>query len=527
MTSRLVFLLPLLMIASACKWTDPSTNSSSASQLEKGAGTAPSPTPTPRPLKPAFLEIENGQKMTSASALRLQLKATEGWKMKISENAKCEGGDWETYSTQKLWTLQKKNQLVSLSVVFQDYDEMPSQCATASILHDDQGPSISITEDAKNTHQAGDDTVLNLEVKDTGSGVQTTSCQINDLAVSCSLGADGKGTLTFPAQKEGRYTLTVQSQDAVGNRSSVTQSWTVGVKYRHITQNVSLQSQSKVDILLIDDNSGSMQYEQKNMAKRMGTFVAKLQGLDWRIGITTTDPRDIALGDGRLIALKGLSGTYYLTSGLNPAQAQEILGATIQRSETGHDQEQGIYATYRAIERSLDPKDKTNAGFIRPDAAFSAVVISDEDESAGGAKNLPANLVKFVQTKFNGQKKFVFHSIITKPGDKKCASTNGMAYGNAYAKLSNLTGAGTVGGAIIGSVCEVDYASQLNGIGQSIQDMKKFLDLQCAPVGDPKSSVQITLNGQPFHERYEIQGLKITFDKALPSGSYKLDYDCN
>lgn len=295
---------------------------------------------------------------------------------------------------------------------------------------------------------------------------------------------------------------------------------------KHVVQSTTLVSQNKVDILLITDNSASMEYEQQSMAKRMGTFISKLTGLDWRIGITTTDPRDVTLGDGRLIAMKNMTKTYVITSAMDTTLAQKALGDTIQRPETGDSSEQGIYATYRAVERSLNPKDATNAGFLRPDAAFAAVVISDEDESAKGFKNKPENLIDLVRTQFHGNKTFTFHSIITKPGDKHCAETNGATYGTTYASLSHRTGSGGVGGAIIGSVCEADYAGQLTGIGQSIQDMKKVLDLQCAPVGDVHSSVVIDLNGHAFNERYEVQDSKIVFDNPLPVGEYRLEYDC-
>ncbi|MCB0370011.1 MAG: hypothetical protein KDD45_11450, partial [Bdellovibrionales bacterium] len=63
------------------------------------------------------------------------------------------------------------------------------------------------------------------------------------------------------------------------------------VKYKTITEqlSVNLTLNNKVDILIVIDNSGSMSYEQSEMAKRFSGFVESLNGLDWQLGITTTD----------------------------------------------------------------------------------------------------------------------------------------------------------------------------------------------------------------------------------------------
>ena len=74
-----------------------------------------------------------------------------------------------------------------------------------------------------------------------------------------------------------------------------------------------LASSQKNRILIVDDNSGSMHYEQKSMAQRMSTFLQQLKGLDWRVAITTTDPKHSVYGDGRLLEMKGLAGKYYIS----------------------------------------------------------------------------------------------------------------------------------------------------------------------------------------------------------------------
>src|SRR4051794_4679999 len=114
------------------------------------------------------------------------------------------------------------------------------------------------------------------------------------------------------------------------------------------------------------------------MAKRMNTFLQQLTGLSWRIAITTTDSRDnFTWGGGQLLPMVGLSKQTYISSDMNQGQAKKALEDTIQRTEIGSSSEQGIFATYRAIERSLDPQDNPNKQFFRSDANFAAIVISD------------------------------------------------------------------------------------------------------------------------------------------------------
>src|SRR5690606_12181526 len=110
----------------------------------------------------------------------------------------------------------------------------------------------------------------------------------------------------------------------------------------------------KVDVLVVIDNSGSMKTEQQNMKSRFSSFIDKLSGLNWQLGIITTDvTRDTELRDGRLIEMSGLN-TRVLNTSMNINTVKTAFGNTIQRSESGSGSEQGIRASYRAVERSQE-----------------------------------------------------------------------------------------------------------------------------------------------------------------------------
>ncbi|MCJ8276682.1 MAG: hypothetical protein HRT44_09775 [Bdellovibrionales bacterium] len=129
----------------------------------------------------------------------------------------------------------------------------------------------------------------------------------------------------------------------------------------------------------------------------------------------------------------------------------------------------------------------------------------------------------------------VFHSIIARPGDADCLSDNEHYAGDVYDELSRLTGSGEVGGAIIGSVCENDYTSQLEDIGQSVKDNRNSIKLDCNPFdsnGDGQPDLTISYradagsNYQVYSAARQINGDTVTFTDLLPPGDYKADYQC-
>jgi hypothetical protein len=204
---------------------------------------------------------------------------------------------------------------------------------------------------------------------------------------------------------------------------------------------------------------------------------------------------------------------------MDDLQARTVLGNTLQRTETGSGSEQGIFAAYRAIERSL-VSSGGNANFIRSDSQLAVVLISDEDESANGTKNDPAKFVKFVQNSFGSHKAMSFHSIITRPGDKNCLNGEGYSYGYRYDQISKLTGG------VIGDVCAVDYAAQVQGIAEGVRKTLKSISLSCAPIVDASHSISVIKDGQVYTASRKMEGLNLVFDEMLPAGNYDIYYTC-
>lgn len=398
---------------------------------------------------------------------------------------------------------------------------------------DSTGPAISFLRQPAPVVKVGDPMPIHFVVTDDGSGVKTVRCGLNGAMDNCD--AEMRINLEVGV---GSYVARVEATDNLGNTSFAEVRWKVEIRSQPVNQTVSVASNNKIDVLVVVDNSGSMEFEQQSMANRFGSFLDKLQGLDWRVGIITTDMDwDSDLRYGRLVKMSG-TNRYYIDSSMNYNTAKTAFANTVQRPTwEGSMYEQGIRATNYAISRALywQPRDSEpnarNRAFFRDDAAaLSVVLVSDAPETPKNYEdaNNPYVLLNLVQGAWPN-KAFSFHSIVVKSGDQACkdARPDGW-YGNEdfgvqYEKMSELTGG------IVGSVCASDYAGQLGSIGQATVEQVRSANLDCAPLdtnGDGKPDVQITTsNGSPA-PGYTVSGQKITFSANLPSGANHLHYEC-
>ncbi len=487
-----------------------------------GDDQAPAPVPTPTPAPPTesnhmgSFSINSGDAYTKESSVHLSLFYDEPVMMKISDNGSCTGGTWEEYAESKDVALSVLNQNVNLSVQYTDYDAVVSNCFSDSIVHDSQGPNILISKYPMAITTEGDAAELIYEVSDLGIGVKDVTCAINGVVKPCP---SGHNTVTTDVLVRGNYTFAVTASDKLGNSSTQSVSWSVSARNRAVTSTYHVNDYKKVDILFVIDNSGSMAYEQKSMAKRVSNFMTLLPGLDWQIAVTTTDPRSAAIGgDGQFLKFTGLTNQYIINSSMDPQLAQTVLGNTLQRPETGSGSEQGINAVYRAVSRSQSNSNPQHVQFFREGAAFAVVVISDEDESDNRPANDPGNLLNLIGTVFHGQKNFTFHSIITIPKDTQCLNGEGESYGTRYETISKMTSG------IVGSVCASDYAAQVQNIANDVRNMVKALTLSCQPV--PGTTVSVKRNGTAYTGLFHLDGIKILFDDVLAEGDFSVEYSC-
>lgn len=390
------------------------------------------------------------------------------------------------------------------------------------------------------SHLLGMETEAVIEVIPGTNPVVAMECSVDELVLPCELGAT---LLPLAKYLAGDHELHVKITDSIGLQAEVKAEWTVFFQFLENLQGVEVEIEDYfADIIFIIDNSESMQEEQKEVARRINRFFQKLDRLQWRVGIITTDPyktspKDLKhnpLADGSLLRFP--NGKYYIDSSMKLSKAKKLFSQTIFRPEEGNGHERGIRNMYRAIERSQDPKntaDNRLKNFFRPEASLSIVLVSDEDETLLNGigfklkeqeKSKGVNLINLVRNTWGPQKAFRFNSVIVRPGDVSCLKDDGdEKYGHAYAQLSRLTDG------VIEDICASDYTGALQKIGADVADLVKSYALDCVPQdvdldGIPDLKV-VSLQGQNV-PGYAINDDRLEFNQPLEEGRYEFFYYC-
>lgn len=319
-----------------------------------------------------------------------------------------------------------------------------------------------------------------------------------------------------------------------------------------------------VDIVFVDDNSGSMSAEQNQMANRFPNFISSLTNLNYQIGIITTDVSyspttyssaraangNGAYQDGKFLKFDG--GDYILKKGDSDVQGK--FTRTIKRQETldcettyaysptlcPSGDERGIFALNLMLDRG-------DSRMFRPGAHLAIVILSDEDERSNpGAQNSgfplqdydkPETFVSKVAARLGTTKAVSVHSVIIQPGDTGCYNQNNLgngifgSYGYSYAALSQpslaLKALGGIVDGAMGSICASDYGAQLGNIGAKISANVKDIQLACAPVA---GSVSVTFSPAPTTAiTFSVDSSnKLKFSPAVPAGTAAtIKYKCN
>lgn len=296
------------------------------------------------------------------------------------------------------------------------------------------------------------------------------------------------------------------SAEALQRKAVISESFTAGGDY----------SDKSVDVLVVVDNSSSMEEEQVKMSERLNSFVSSLNGVDWQIGITTTDISGGQFStNGNLVNLDGASG-YILTP--KTTNYEEVFKNTITRDETidcvingacPSTLEQPLAATILAVNK----KDTDNRGFFREGSDLAVIVLSDEDEmsSAPIEATTPAEVKDSLTSNFP-EKNITVFGIITPVDDNPCQIEQAGTGGRAGTYVSIL--AEDTGG-VIGSICDDDYSKNLEKIGERVLELMNHVVLGQAP--DPET---VDVRFRPSMEvKHSIAGNRLNFASPIPAGT--------
>ncbi len=302
----------------------------------------------------------------------------------------------------------------------------------------------------------------------------------------------------------------------------------------------------QVDFLVVFDNSNSMLPDLKKLALSLSNFVTDLESsnIDWQMCMTTTGSQTLA---GQQQWGSSYSWVGYLP---NAGTSNTLLKRgtpdldliftntvnSLKIGATGSGDERGIKAVYQHFKNGK-PLTAGGNGCYRKNAAASVIIVSNEDErSVGGDKtkvkstdangtfqplefeDIPINLTNLANFTFGEGLRFTFNSIIVKPGDSNCemlqdkSGTSPSHIGNIYSQMSSLTGGG------VGSICDSNFANNLNIFKDKIVNSLENITLPCAPA---MNTLKVTIDEKAY-SLYQIDRNNLKFNSPLLEGT-KID----
>ncbi len=268
----------------------------------------------------------------------------------------------------------------------------------------------------------------------------------------------------------------------------------------------------KVDILMVVDNSPSMDVVQRKLAQNLPSLLQYIGTKDWQIAVVTGDPTD----SNRPGAPHNCPRALVKKSDMN---AEAVFAAAVNVGIGQEVVQRGIRMAARAVSAT-----ECNT-WMRTDSFLGVIIVSSEDNCKFGPAHTecpgePGQTADYLVNAMAATGRRMdrgarVYAIISPPGtlgspQAECASGEGGYPGNEYASAVTLTRG------IWGSICDSDYAPTLRKISKDIGDLVGSVKFDQTPILD---TVKVTINGRPWAGRVEIVGGQLVFVDRLPQDS--------
>ncbi|MER2559074.1 MAG: vWA domain-containing protein [Myxococcaceae bacterium] len=244
------------------------------------------------------------------------------------------------------------------------------------------------------------------------------------------------------------------------------------------------QAASKIDVLWVVDNSGSMAPRQENLARNFGSFIDLFtrSSIDYRIAVTTTDifkDKGALKGNPRVITPQtaNVAGAFSnnIKVGIQGSPFEAGLEAgrmaiTLQKEANTLAIEQckrSCAANKPACLTACD--EKKDFPFLRPDAYLYLVFVTDEEDES--REDVRFYYRFFETVKGIGNDGMVTTAAIMGPEANGCGATPGVR----YKEMSDLTGGE------VGSICDAAFGATLKKLATNAVGLKRKFTLQEKP----------------------------------------------
>ena len=255
---------------------------------------------------------------------------------------------------------------------------------------------------------------------------------------------------------------------------------------------------SKLDILWVIDNSGSMGDEQKALGDNFEAFITEFveKDIDFQMAVTTTDTSRNNAGREYKDSIAKLTSTKLKE---NKPRFMQDFAEMVKVGTRGSGYEKGIKASEVFTDRFQNK-------WMRDDAYYAIVYVSDEEDQS--EKDPEAHLKQIGKWKGNQGLIKAYSIVDMVPSSKRGAITRGY---ERYNEMSVLTG---------GSVASIksDFHETLLQMGEEISSLTEQFPLSQTPADS--AQIQVYVDGvESFDWVYNSNSNSVKFNVAPADGA--------
>jgi len=289
-----------------------------------------------------------------------------------------------------------------------------------------------------------------------------------------------------------------------------------GTTNSHQTDTFTQAARPTVDLLVVMDNSGSVQDYQSNLSQQGPAFIneALKANADFHFGVTTTenDQTDTANGDsayqGDKIYVGGLFGHPGIIDGADTNAASDFAKNIRVGTCCSDNRESGLESAWHVLTPNANQvaPPQGSLGFLRDEARLVMLAVSDEQDQSHGSTGFYTDFFRQVKGKYNAGL-VSFNAIIGDPGSGCNNGTVSADDGSRYADVVTGTGGKWY------SICSADWAQVARDM--SLDAFRGRVQFPLTRIADPPTIV-VTVNGTP-----QSVGTDYSFDQPTNSVIFK------
>lgn len=268
------------------------------------------------------------------------------------------------------------------------------------------------------------------------------------------------------------------------------------------TESFAVSRAGLLDLLVVVDNSTSMEEEQANLSTKLEALTSAIDDTNWQIGVVNMSSPCLRLG--RVIKR-------------TDADRVEAFRAAASVGMNNNVVEKGYPIAIRAL------KGECNGRFnpwIREGSTVAVLIVSDEDNCGSNNGNNSClldygknatEMTQFLRD-IRPVEKGKLYGIHWIPNDRSC----GSALGEAWKYQEGIT----MTGGLAGSICDADYSSTLRSISTSVRrSVAKEFQLEALP---DLRVMSLTVDGESITSGFTVQGNKLILDSDVSDGRVML-----